>query len=152
MGNCEATILEPFLESGRHCPAGLGAIDYLAGYRCRETGAIVCAINLPANVVEALIMGSVIASTVVTPSGQIESSFELVTTRAQTSQGLTSEPIDALVARALTRDSLRLEGATKRELEQLHDRLGKSLDLVAECLQTFHQAGHHVNGSFRSVD
>lgn len=141
MGNCEATILEPFLESTGHSPAGLGATDYLAGYRCRETRAVVCAINLPADLVEAAVMANVIASAIVTPSGQVESSFEFAKTRSQTTQVLTSEPIDALVARALARESLRLEGATEQQLELLYDRLGRSLHLVAECLQTFGRDG-----------
>lgn len=136
MGNYEAIILEPFLESCGHSPGSLGAIGYLAGYRCRETGAVICAINLPTELVEAVVMGSVITSAVVTPSGQVESSFEFVRTKSP-AQVLTSEPIDALVRRALARDSLRLEGATKHELEQLHDRLGRSLHLVAVCLQMF---------------
>jgi hypothetical protein len=138
----QTLILQPFLEIGRSSPGVSDLVPYRAGYRCAQTGNVICWVELPRELVESVVMSSLALSAVVTPDGQIETSVERVKPRPSEPTPLVLvQPIDALIVRTLTSNNLHLEEAGETELAQLRDRLERSLALVSERIQKTASAG-----------
>jgi hypothetical protein len=121
----------------------LGPTWYRAGYRCGETKNVICALELPASIVDPMILKDAKLTATVAPDGQIR--FSLCRVGCEDiSQGLPSatEPIDQLIAQFLTVDNLHLEEITSDDLTSLLQRLQRSIALVEEAMK--HLSDQHV--------
>jgi hypothetical protein len=114
----------------------LGPIWYRAGYRCGETGNVICALELPASIVEMAILRDARLAVIVAPDGHIK--FSVCGMACEDiSEGLPSitEPIDELVAQTVAVDNLHLEEITSADLNSLLQRLQRSVALVQEAMK-----------------
>lgn len=112
-----------------------GPTSYRAGYRCGETGNAVCELELPAEIVETEILRDTTLTATVTPDGHIR--FSLIGSscrdRGDFVRSIT-EPIDGLIARFVSADSLQLEEVTSADLNSLLRRLFHSVALVQDAI------------------
>jgi len=132
---------EAFLAVRRGEP--LDPIWYRAGYRCGETGNVICALELPASIVETTILRDAKLTVAVAPDGHIKFSVCGITCEG-ISEGLPSvtEPIDELVAQTVAVDNLHLEEITSADLNSLLQRLQHAVALVQEAMR--HLSDQHV--------
>jgi|tagenome__1003787_1003787.scaffolds.fasta_scaffold20741171_2 hypothetical protein len=121
----------------------LGPISYRAGYRCGETGDVVCALELPASIVETTILRYAEFIATVAPDGHIRCSSPKITCEDM-EKGLpcVTEPIDQLIGRIVSVDSLHCEEVTSADLSSLLQRLCRSVALVQEALR--HLSDQHT--------
>lgn len=112
----------------------LGPIWYRAGYRCGETGNVVCALELPASIVEPAILREAKLTATVTPDGHIRFSACRIASEDKSLPSIT-EPIDQLIAQSVAVDNLRLEEVTSADLNSLLQRLQRSVALVQEAVK-----------------
>ena len=114
----------------------LGPIWYRAGYRCGETGNVVCALELPASIVETAIPRHAKLTATVAPNGHIRLSV-CGTACEGISDGLLSVTgsIDQLIAQSVAVDNLHLEEITSADLNSLLQRLQHSVALVREAMK-----------------
>ena len=124
---------EAFFTVGSNGP--LGPASYRAGYLCSETGTAVCALELPASIVESAILRDAELTAALASDGHIQFSL---------GDGLPSftEPIDRVIAQIVSVDSLRLEEITPADLNFLLRRLCRSVALVEEAMM--HLPGQHA--------
>ncbi|NOJ48536.1 hypothetical protein [Bradyrhizobium archetypum] len=122
--------MEAFLEVAAKGSGATGPISYRAGYRCVETGDVICAIELPASIAESTILAHSGLVIVTTPDGHIVSTVRGV----EGGDSIVAEPIDAFIARSLNSENLRMEEATVADLEILLQRLNYSASLVSETI------------------
>ncbi|APO50215.1 hypothetical protein ACVIW2_004508 [Bradyrhizobium huanghuaihaiense] len=125
--------VEPFAE--RVCLGNAGTADdlYRFGYRISETGAIVAAIEIPAELLEEAISSNMALSCRLTPDGDLipEFSFE----RGRTSSnGALILPIDQLIRATLTPQNLHMDEATIVSLTTMLQRLEASVNVVRDAL------------------
>jgi len=121
----------------------LGPKSYRAGYRHGDTGNVLCALELPASIVEMAMLRDAKFAFTLAPDGHIRLSvFGGVC--EDMGEGLPSitEPIDGLIAQSVAVDSLRLEEITPADLNSLLQRLHRSVALVQEALK--HLSDQHV--------
>jgi len=125
--------IEAFFKVGSSGP--LGPATYRAGYRCSETGNAICALELPASVVESAILRDAELAVALASDGHIQFSL---------GDGLpsVSEPIDRIIAQIVSVDQLHLEEITSADLTFLLQRLWCSVALVQEAMM--HLPGHHT--------
>lgn len=121
----------------------LGTTSYRAGYRHGDTGNVVCALELPASIVEMAMLRDAKPAFTLAPDGHIRLSVFGVACEDM-GEGLPSitEPIDELIAQSVAVDSLRLEEITPADLNSLLQRLHRSVALVQEALK--HLSDQHV--------
>jgi hypothetical protein len=114
----------------------LGPTWYRAGYRCGETENVVCALELPASIVEPTILRDAKLTATVAPDGHIRFGVCRIGCE-EISQGLPSitEPIDQLIAQFVAVDNLHLEEITSADLTPLLQRLQRSVALVEEAIK-----------------
>jgi hypothetical protein len=130
-----ASTVEAFLEVAGKGFGTTGPISYLAGYRCIETGEIICAIELPASIAEPTIFAHSGLTIMTTPDGLIVSTVRGVEgSDLNERQPIVAEPIDAFIARSLNLENLRMEETTVADLEILLQRLNHSASLVSEAI------------------
>jgi hypothetical protein len=127
--------IEAFFTIGSSGP--LGPVTYRAGYRCSETGNVVCALELPASIVESAIFRDAELAVAIASDGHIQFSLR---------DGLpsVSEPIDRVIAQTVSVDSLHLEEITSADLNSLLQRLCRSVAFVREAMM--HLSGKHAQG------
>jgi hypothetical protein len=129
------STMEAFLEVAGKGTGATDPISYRVGYRCVETGETVCAIELPASIVDSTILARCGLVVMTTPDGYIVSTVRGVEgSDFNDRQPIVAEPIDAFIARSLNSDNLRLEEATVADLEILLQRLNHSTSLVSETI------------------
>ena len=127
------TTVEAFLEVAGKVIGATGPICYRAGYRCVETGEIVCAIEIPASIAEPTIFAHSGLTIMTTPDGHIVSTVRGVEgSDLSERQPIVAEPIDEFIAKSLNSENLRMEEATVADLEILLQRLNHSASLVSE--------------------
>jgi len=116
---------EAFFTVGSSGP--LGPATYRAGYRCSETGNVICSLELPASIVESTILRDAELAVALSSDGRIQFSL---------GDGLlsVSEPIDRLIAQIASAESLRLEQLTSPDLTSLLQRLWRSVAFVQEAM------------------
>jgi len=121
----------------------LGPTSYRAGYRCGEAGNVVCALDLPASIVEATILRDAKLAVTIAPDGDIRSSVCRIACDDM-GHGLPSVtvPIDQLIAEFVAVDSLRLEEVSSADLSSLLQRLQRSVSIVQEAMK--HLAGQQI--------
>lgn len=113
----------------------LGPTWYRAGYRCGETGNVICALDLPASIVEATILKDARLTVVATPDGHVRLSVcGLACEDIGDGVPSISEPIDQLIARSVTAENLHLEEITSADLNSLLQRLQRAVALVQVAL------------------
>ncbi|WP_375305649.1 hypothetical protein WI560_27060 [Bradyrhizobium sp. A11] len=112
-----------------------GPTGYRAGFRCRETGNVVCALELPASIVETTILKAAKLNVTVAPDGHIRLSVRGIACE-DISDGLPSiaGSIDQLIAQSVADDNLHLEEVTSSDLNSLLHRLERSISLVKEAI------------------
>src|SRR5262249_9454372 len=121
----------------------LGPTWYRAGYRCGDTGNVVCTLELPASIVETTILRDAKLTVTVTPDGHIRFSvFGIACEDMSTGRPSGTEPIDELIAPSIAVDSLHLEEITPADLNSLLQRLHRSVALVQEAMR--HLSDQHV--------
>lgn len=129
------STVEAFLEVAGKAGGATGPISYRAGYRCVETGDVICAIELPASIAESTIFAHSGLVIVTTPDGHIVSTLRGAEGGdLNERQPIVAEPIDAFIARSLNSENLRLEEATVADLKILLQRLNFSASLVSETI------------------
>ncbi|OCK59856.1 hypothetical protein [Bradyrhizobium sp. LMTR 3] len=127
--------VEAFLELTGEEFGATGPSSYRAGYRCLETGEIICVIEIPASIAEPAIFAQSDLATMTTPDGRIVTTITSVEDRdLNERQRIIAEPIDAFIARSLSSENLRMEEATVADLEILLKRLNHSADLVSKTI------------------
>jgi hypothetical protein len=127
--------VEAFMEVGSEGVGVTGPISYRAGYRWVETGEIICAIELPASIVEPTIFAFSNLETLTTPDGHIVSTVKgFEGGDSNRTQAIVAEPIDAFIARSLSSENLRMEEATLTDLVMLLRRLDHSVSVVREAI------------------
>ncbi|MHC2336322.1 hypothetical protein [Bradyrhizobium sp. USDA 4454] len=128
-----ADTFEAFLAAESGGP--LGPTWYRAGYRCGETGNVVCAVELPASIVEATILRDAKLTATVAPDGHVRFSVRGIA-HEDTCEGLPSiiESIDQLIAQSVAIDNLHLVEMTSADLNSLLQRLRRSVALVQEAI------------------
>jgi hypothetical protein len=126
--------VEAFLEVGAERAHPTNPISYRAGYRCVETGEIICSIEIPASIAESTIFAHSNLLIATTPDGHIKSAVRGLDSDLNTSQLMACEPLDASFARSLDSENLRMEEATVADLEVLLQRLNHSTNLVREAI------------------
>jgi hypothetical protein len=127
--------VEAFLEVESKNTGSAGPMSYRAGYRCVETGEIICAIELPASIAESTIFAHSSLAIVTTPDGHVVSTVRGVeSSDSNENQTIVAEPIDTFIARSLNLENLRMEEATVADLEILLQRLNHSVSLVRETI------------------
>jgi hypothetical protein len=121
----------------------LGPIWYRAGYRCGKTGNVVCALELPASIVETTVLKDAKLTATVAPDGHIRFSVCGVACE-DTIDGLPSiaRSIDQLIAQSVAVDNLHLEEITSADLNSLLQRLQRSVALVQEAMK--HLSDQHA--------
>ncbi|WP_316205331.1 hypothetical protein [Bradyrhizobium sp. SZCCHNS3004] len=127
----QVSNLEPFIEIlGVTSPQ---ADAYRFGYRL--DGAVVSAVDLPAELVEKILILKTRLSIHITPSGEIvpELSFPSVVGKI-THAERTDPSIDDLMRETLNPEMLRMEEATSADLALLLERLQRSASLVKDML------------------
>jgi hypothetical protein len=136
-----ADMFEAFFAVEGAAPSG--PTWYRAGYRCGETGNVVCALELPASIVETTILRDAKLTITLAPDGHIRFSVCGIASE-DVSEGLPSitGPIDQLIAQSVTVDSLHLEEITPADLNSLLQRLHRSVALVQEAMK--HLSDQHV--------
>ncbi|WP_316213773.1 MULTISPECIES: hypothetical protein [unclassified Bradyrhizobium] len=114
----------------------LGPTSYRAGYRYCDTGDVVCALELPASIVETAMLRDANLAFTLAPDGHIRFSV-LGFACEDMREGLPSvtEPIDKLIAQSVAVDSLRFEEVTPADLNSLLQRLHRSVTIVQEALK-----------------
>jgi hypothetical protein len=136
-----ANTVEAFFEVESSRPFGLAS--YRAGYRCSKTGNAVCALELPASIVETTVLRDARLSAAVGPDGHVR--FSLYRADCENMAGgvpSVSEPIDQLIARIVSVDSLHLEEISSADLSSLLIQLCRSVALVQEAMR--HLPDQHV--------
>ena len=136
-----ANTFEAFfaIESG----GPFGPASYRAGYRCSKTGNAVCALELPASIVETTVLRDARLAAAVGSDGHVR--FNLYRADCENmAEGVqsVSEPIDQLIARIVSVDSLHLEEISSADLSSLLIRLRRSVALVQEAMR--HLPDQHV--------
>jgi hypothetical protein len=124
---------EAFFRVASREVGSLGPARYSAGYRVRETGKVICTIELAASVAESTVFGHANLAMAATTSGCIQSSIAGLAGLSGT-QSFAAEPIDSLIARATAVENLRMEEATVADLKVLLQRLERSVSLVKEAI------------------
>ena len=127
----QASDLEPFIEiigvTSPHADA------YRFGYRLG--GAVVSAVDLPAEIVEKTLASRTRLSAHITPSGEIVPELSFPSVVGQITEAERTDPsIDDLMRETLNPEMLRMEGATSADLALLLDRLQRSASLVRDLL------------------
>ena len=120
-----------------------GPAAYRAGYRCSKTGNAVCALELPASIVETTVLRDARLAAAVGSDGHVR--FNLYRADCENmAEGVqsVSEPIDQLIARIVSVDSLHLEEISSADLSSLLIRLRRSVALVQEAMR--HLPDQHV--------
>jgi hypothetical protein len=146
--------VEAFLEVGAKGADPTGPISYRAGYRCVETGEIICAVEFPASIAESTIIAHSSLLIATTPDGNIVSTVKGLDSDLNKPQPMACEPIDASIARSLDSENLRMEETTVADLEILLQRLNHSTNLVRETIgrmanesKGHFQADQEISGS-----
>lgn len=114
----------------------LGPTWYRAGYRCGETGNVVCALELPASIVETTLLRDAKFTATLAPDGHFRFRVHGIACE-DASDGLPSVTgsIDQLIAQAVAPDNLHLEETTSADLNSLLQRLQRSVALVQEAMK-----------------
>lgn len=113
-----------------------GPIWYRAGYRSGKTGNVICALELPASIVEPAILREATLTVVLSPDGHVKSS--LCGTACEdvcAGRPLATQPLDQLVAQSVAVENLHLEEITFADLNSLLRRLQRSITLVQEAMK-----------------
>jgi hypothetical protein len=112
-----------------------GPTGYRAGFRCRETGVVVCALELPASIVETTILKAAKLNATVAPDGHIRVSVRGIACE-DIGDGLPSAAgsIDQLIAQSVSIENLHFEEVTSSDLNSLLQRLQRSIALVQEAM------------------
>jgi hypothetical protein len=127
--------VEAFFRVASEETGSLGPTSYRAGYRLIETGNVICAVELPASVIEAVVFEHSSPAIAATTDGHVQTSMiGLAGAELNGMSSFTSEPIDSLVGRAMAVENLRMGEATIAELEMLLQRLERSVGLVKEAI------------------
>ncbi|MBR0969705.1 hypothetical protein [Bradyrhizobium japonicum] len=136
-----ADTLEAFLAVEGGGPSG--PMWYRAGYRFSESGNVVCALELPASIVETTVLRDAKLFATVAPDGHMRFSVCGVACEDM-SNGLPSiaGSIDQLIAQCVAVNNLRLEEITSADLKSLLERLQRSVALVQEAIE--HLSDHHA--------
>jgi len=111
----------------------LGPARYRAGYRLRDTGKVICTVELPASVTESTVFGLSKLSIAATTDGYVQSSVVGLASLNGTPP-VASEPIDLLIEHVTAVENLRLEEATVEDLKMLLQRLERSVSLAKEAI------------------
>jgi hypothetical protein len=111
----------------------LGPVRYSAGYRLRDTGKVICTVELPASVAESTVFGHSKLSVVATTNGYIQSSVVGLASLHRTTP-VAAEPIDLLIEHVTAVENLRLEEATVEDLAMLLHRLERAVSLAKEAI------------------
>jgi hypothetical protein len=111
----------------------LSPVRYRAGYRLRDTGKVICTVELPASVAELTVFGHSKLSVVVTTDGHIQSSVVGLASLHGTPP-VAAEPIDLLIEHVTAVDNLRVEEATVEDLTMLLQRLERAVSLAKEAI------------------
>jgi hypothetical protein len=120
-----------------------GPASYRAGYRCSEKGNAVCALELPASIVETTVLRDARLAAAIGSDGHVR--FSLYRADCENMvEGVpsVSEPIDQLIARIVSVDILHLEEISSADLSSLLIRLRRSVALVQEAMR--HLPDQHV--------
>ncbi|WP_316227163.1 MULTISPECIES: hypothetical protein [unclassified Bradyrhizobium] len=128
----QASNLEPFVEIfGVTSPH---ADTYRFGYRL--DGAVVSAVDLPAEIVEKVLALKARLSVYITPSGEIIPELAFASLVGEVPCAERADPtIDDLMRKTLNLEMLRMEEATSADLALLLDRLQRSASLVKDMLE-----------------
>jgi hypothetical protein len=111
----------------------LGPARYRAGYRLRDTGKVICTVELPASVTESTVYGHSKLAIAATTNGYIQSSVVGLASLNGTTP-VAAEPIDLLIEHVTAVENLRLEEATVEDLKMLLQRLERSVSLAKEAI------------------
>lgn len=111
----------------------LGSARYRAGYRLRDTGEVICTVELPASVIESTVFGHSKLAIAATTNGYIQSSVVGPACLSGTSS-IAAEPIDLLIEHMTAVENLHLEEATVETLTMLLQRLERSVSLAREAI------------------
>jgi hypothetical protein len=136
-----ADTLEAFFAVEGGGPSG--PMWYRAGYRYSETGTVVCALELPASIVETTVLRDAKLFATIAPDGHVRFSVCGVACE-EMSNGLPSiaGSIDQLIAHSVAVDNLHLEEITPADLNSLLQRLQRSIALVQEAIE--HLSDQHA--------
>jgi hypothetical protein len=125
----------PFVERVGAAAKVVGPTSYRVGYRLESSQAIVCQVEIPAEVVEQAVAEDLSPSNRMTPAGEVISAFAGVRSNSiSESARCPAEAVDQLVARAIDPGNLRAEEAGITELKILLARLERSVTLVKQAL------------------
>lgn len=124
---------EPFIEAVGPVRDVVGATAYRIGYRVQETGHILAAIEIPAEIIEEAVASKLSASVMMSPNGELAVAtgvFSFLNTCYESAR----IAIDILVAQVVAPENLRLEEAGPDELGTLLIRLERSVTCVKDAL------------------
>ncbi|WP_456721535.1 MULTISPECIES: hypothetical protein [unclassified Bradyrhizobium] len=125
----QVSDLEPFIEAPD--VASLHAGVYRFGYRL--DGAVVSAVDLPAETVEKILLSKTRLSVRITPRGEIVPELSNVLGEVgDATENIVS--IDELVRNTLSAETLRMEEATPEDLALLFSRLERAIALVRSAI------------------